>query len=90
MTEKKIVNEMLARVIENILETDVDMDEDKIEHLFKKQISIIKNRNKEKRNNVDKTLTDRFLKEKNYRDEVINLLNVGVENNEEDKWVFFQ
>jgi hypothetical protein len=56
-----------------------------IEHLFKKQISIIKNRNKEKRNNVDKTLTDRFLKEKNYRDEVINLLNVGVENNEEDK-----
>ena len=84
MTEKKIVNEMLARVIENILETDVDMDEDKIEHLFKKQISIIKNRNKEKRNNVDKTLTDRFLKEKNYREEVINLLKVGVEENEKN------
>ena len=84
MTEKKIVNEMLARVIENILETDVDMDEDKLENLFKKQISIIKTRNKEKRANVDKTLTDRFNREKNYREEVINLLKIGVEVHEEN------
>ena len=84
MTEKKIVNEMLARVIENILETDVDMDEDKLENLFKKQISIIKTRNKEKRANVDKTLVDRFNKEKSYREEVINLLKAGVEVHEEN------
>ena len=84
MTEKKIVNEMLARVIENILETDVDIDEDKLENLFKKQINIIKTRNKEKRANVDKTLTDRFNKEKNYREEIINLLKAGVEVHEEN------
>ncbi len=84
LTDKKIVNEMLFRVIENILETDVDMDEDKLEVLFNKQIKIIKNRNKDKKNNVDKILVDRFSREKNYRDEIINLLNTGVEKHEKD------
>ena len=44
----------------------------------------VETRNKEKRANVDKTLTDRFNREKNYREEVINLLKIGVEVHEEN------
>ena len=79
LTNKKIVSEMLYRAIENILETDIDMDEDKVEALFNKQIKAIKTRNKEKKNNIDKTLVDRFAREKDYREEVINLLKTGDE-----------
>lgn len=75
LSEKKLVNETLQRVIENILDSDVSIDEDKLKEMFNRQISNIKARNIEKANSITNIFTDRFSREKNKMDDIMKLLS---------------
>ena len=64
-TINKVATEMIERLIENILDTDITMDEDKLKKLFDSQIQQIKKRNKEKSKKIYNIFVDRIEKEKN-------------------------
>lgn len=74
LSEKKVVTEMISRLIENILDTDVDMTEDKLKEMFDKQIKNIKERNIEKAKTIFNTLEDRLKREKKMFDDQILIL----------------
>ncbi len=74
LSEKKVVTEMISRLIENILDTDVDMTEDKLKEMFDKQIKNIKERNIEKAKTIFNTLEDRLQREKKMFDDQILIL----------------
>ena len=73
LTENKLINETLRRVIENILDTDFNINEDRLKEMFVKQITNIKARNAEKSKHVCDILLDRFSKEKKRMDETLVL-----------------
>ena len=78
LTERKVVTEMIQRLIENILDTDLDMTEDKLKELFERQINNIKERNIEKSKVIYRTLEDRLQREKQkIKDQILILQNEG-------------
>ncbi len=74
VSDRKLVSDTLQRVIENILDTDMSISEDRLKEIFDKQISTVKTKNTEKARNVVNILNDRFAKEKEHMDEIFNLL----------------
>jgi len=78
LSERKVITEMIQRLIENILDTDVEMTEDKLKELFDKQIKNIKERNIEKAKNIFNILDDRLQREKKrMEDQILILRNEG-------------
>lgn len=78
LSERKVITEMIQRLIENILDTDVEMTEDKLKNLFDKQIQNIKERNIEKAKNIFSILEDRLQREKKrMEDQILILRNEG-------------
>ena len=78
LSERKVITEMIQRLIENILDTDVEMTEDKLKDLFDKQIQNIKERNIEKAKNIFSILEDRLQREKKrMEDQILILRNEG-------------
>lgn len=74
LTERKLVNETLRRVIENILDTDININEDRLKEMFNKLISNIKSRNLERAERIRNIFSDRFEKEKKRMDNSLSLL----------------
>lgn len=77
-SENKIIAEMIQRLIENILDSDNEMTEDRLKEVFNKQIQNIKERNKEKAKSILNILTDRFEREKRRINQELELLKSEV------------
>lgn len=75
VSKKKLVTEALQRVIENILDTDLSVNEDDLKEIFEKQISTVKTRNIEKARNIVNIFNDRFEREDKRMAEIFQLLN---------------
>lgn len=74
VSDRKLVSDTLQRVIENILDTDMSISEDRLKEIFDKQISTVKTKNTEKARNVVNILNDRFAKEKEHMEEIFKLM----------------
>ena len=73
-TESNIINQMIQRLVENLLDTDPELTEDKIEDAFLKQIKIIKERNANRSKRIYNVLEDRLEREEKSLNEVLDLL----------------
>lgn len=74
VSESKLITETLQRMIENILDSDVMMTEDKLKEMFVKQIKLIKARNIEKSKSIMNIFEDRFDREKKMIVSTLDLL----------------
>lgn len=77
-TEINIINQMIQRLVENLLDTDVDLTEDRIEELFLKQIKMIKEKNANRAKRIYSVLEDRLVREEKSLDDILNLLRKEV------------
>lgn len=62
-TESNMINQMIQRLIDNLLDTDSDLTEEKLEEIFKKQLSIVKKKNDQRKIKIFNILDDRFERE---------------------------
>ncbi len=62
-TETNIIQQMSQRLIDNLLETDSDLTEDRLGELFQKQISITKEKNTERKKRIDSVISSRLDRE---------------------------
>ena len=73
-TESNIINQMIQRLVENLLDTDPDLTEDKIQEAFLKQIKNIKERNENRSKRIYGVLEDRLEREEKSLNDVLNHL----------------
>lgn len=66
VSENRVITEMIQRLIENILDTDSEITEDKLKEIFNKQIKLIKERNKAKAQAIFGIVEDRLKREIKY------------------------
>ena len=73
-SEVNIINQMMKRLIDNLLDSVEDLNEDKIKKLFEKQCDIIKSDTIKKTNSIENIFKDRFSRENKMIDAVFNNL----------------
>ena len=71
--ESNIINQMIQRLIDNLLDTDPLLTEEKINEVFNKQIETVKVKNKKRRESIFNILDDRLDRENN---SISNLLEI--------------
>ncbi len=72
-TETAIINQMIQRLVDNLLDTDPDITEDKLQEIFNKQIKLIKDKNKRREESIYGIFSDRFIRENSSMNEVLKL-----------------
>lgn len=60
MTEEKMLGQTMARLIDNILDSNYEITEQEIKNLFNKQLKLIKAANEEKKQKIRKLLLDKL------------------------------
>ena len=65
LTEKKLLQQMINRMIENILDSNSEMKEKAIKELFDQQLKLIKEANEEKKRKIRKLLVEKLETEQN-------------------------
>lgn len=65
LTEKKLLQQMINRMIENILDSNSEMTEKMIKELFDQQLKLIKEANEEKKRKIRKLLVEKLETEQN-------------------------
>ena len=65
LTEKKLLQQMINRMIENILDSNSEMTEKAIKELFDQQLKLIKEANEEKKRKIRKLLVEKLETEQN-------------------------
>ena len=65
LTEKKLLQQMINRMIENILDSNSEMTEKVIKELFDQQLKLIKEANEEKKRKIRKLLVEKLETEQN-------------------------
>ena len=65
LTEKKLLQQMINRMIENILDSNSEMTEKTIKELFEQQLKLIKEANEEKKKKIRKILLEKLETEQN-------------------------
>lgn len=73
-TESSIINQMIQRLVDNLLDTDPNITEDKLEEIFYKQIKLIKAKNKKREESIYNIFDDRLNRENTSMNDVLNLL----------------
>ena len=73
-SETVIVNQMMKRLIDNLLDSSEELDEDKIKMLFDKQLSNIKEKNEKRSNSIFRIIDRCFDKELENYYHIINIL----------------
>ena len=73
-SESNIIGQMMQRLIDNLLDTDADLTEDKIRDLFLKQIEMVKEKNANRANRIFGVLEDRLVRENKSLDDILNIL----------------
>ena len=71
--ENGIINQMIQRLVDNLLDTDPMLSEDRLQEMFDKQIQIIKENNQEKANIIFGILDDRLSRENKNMDDLLGL-----------------
>ncbi len=71
-TELGIIQQMSQRLIDNLLETDPELTEDKLDEIFHKQILVMKDRNEKRRNKIFNTIQDRLGRENKALEDILN------------------
>jgi hypothetical protein len=77
-TESNIINQMIVRLIDNLLNTDASLDEDKLKDIFNKQIQIIKEKNKDRANTIYNIIDDRLDRENKSYETILKQLRGDV------------
>ena len=72
--EANIINQMFKRLVDNLLETDEELTEDKLKEIFDKKIVLIKEGNAKKAKKELKILDDRLTRENHNLEELLNKL----------------
>ena len=62
-SESNVINQMIQRLIDNLLDTDSELTEDKIEEMFHKQIKLAKDKNDNRRKRIFSVMDDRLSRE---------------------------
>ena len=70
-SESNIFSQMIQRLIDNLLDTDPDLTEDKIREMFLKQIQAIKEKNANRANRIFGVLEDRLIRENKGLDDIL-------------------
>lgn len=65
LTEKKLLQQLINRMIENILDSNSEMTEKNIKELFEQQLKLIKEANEEKKKKIRKILLEKLETEQN-------------------------
>ena len=65
LTEKRLLQQMINRMIENILDSNSEMTEKAIKELFDQQLKLIKEANEEKKRKIRKLLVEKLETEQN-------------------------
>ena len=76
-TETNIINQMIRRLIDNIMDTNIELTEDKILTLFKKQIEIKKENNNQKKARIYDILENRLNRELDSFNHMLEILEEG-------------
>ena len=76
-TESSVINQMIQRLVDNLLDTDPNITEDKLEEIFNKQIKSIKAKNKEREESIQNIFKDRLTRENNSMNELLEILKEG-------------
>ena len=69
---------MIVRLIENLLDTDEDLTEDKIEEIFIKQIRSVKEKNANRANRIFGILDDRLMREEKSLNDLLSFMQKEV------------
>ena len=81
-TESNMINQMIQRLVENLLDTDPELTEEKIKEAFDKQIQLIRERNAKRFKTIDGIIDDRFEREKKSMADVLALFRKEVAHEE--------
>lgn len=73
-SESAIINQMMQRLIDNLLDTDPDITEDKLKEAFDKQIRLIKEKNIKREESIYNIFQDRLIRENSNVNDVLKLL----------------
>ena len=76
-TESAIINQMIQRLVDNLLDTDPNITEDKLKDIFNKQIKLIKSKNEKRSESIYGIFDDRLNRENNSMNEILDLLRSG-------------
>lgn len=76
--ESSVINQMIQRLVDNLLDTDPNITEDKLQDIFNKQIKSIKAKNKEREDSIYNIFKDRLVRENNKINELLDLFKEGV------------
>lgn len=82
VTESSVIQQMSQRLIDNLMETDPDLTEDRLAEIFHQQILTVKEKNEYKKERIHRILDDRFKREKEVLNELIQSFKEEI--NEED------
>ena len=77
-SEANVINQMIVRLIENLLDTDEDLTEDKIEEIFIKQIRSVKEKNANRANRIFGVLEDRLNREEKSLNDILGFMQKEV------------
>ena len=77
-SEANVINQMIVRLIENLLDTDEDLTEDKIEEIFIKQIRSVKEKNANRANRIFGILDDRLMREEKSINDLLSFMQKEV------------
>ena len=72
-TETAIINQMIGRLIDNLMDTDPNLSEDRLQDLFDKQIRAIKIRNKKRSKYIYHIFDDRLTRENKSMNDLIDM-----------------
>ncbi len=73
-TELGIIQQMSQRLIDNLLETDPELTEDKLDEIFHKQIILMKDKNKKRSEKIYTIIKDRLERENRGLNELLDAL----------------
>ena len=74
--ETNIIQQMIVRLIDNLLETDPLLTEDRVKDVFLKQIEIIKEKNNKRRKSIINILDNRLDREVKSIDDLLDMFKV--------------
>lgn len=78
LSQTKMMREMIDRLIENLLDSDDTLTEDKLRELFNKQIKIVKENNSNKKKVIFRLFKDRFERENKKLCDAFESLREGI------------
>ena len=71
-TELGIIQQMSQRLIDNLLETDPDLTEDKLDEIFHKQVLVMKEKNEKRRKRIFTTIHDKLERENRSLEDILD------------------